>query len=117
MGPYHRGRRSIFLSGKRQRRRDRGSTYPCLSKDTSEEAANHSSNTMELEDIHSLVNLDPPVHVLAERANDSSEEANEGCNPWRDVTSSWRDSYKTSDGTGAGTNDGEFTLVANVLNG
>jgi hypothetical protein len=87
-----------------------------LSKDTGEEAANHSSDTVELEDIHSFVNLDPPIHILAERANDSSEEANEGSNPWRDITSSWRDSYETSNGTGASTDDRELALIANVLN-
>jgi hypothetical protein len=71
---------------------------------------------VELEDIHAFVNLDPPVHILARRADGCGEEANEGRDPNGHVTSSRRDADKTSDGTRASTNNRELSLVPDILN-
>jgi hypothetical protein len=86
-----------------------------LSEYASEERSNHSANTMELEDIHAFIDLDPPVHVLAQRADGSREETNKSSDPKGDVTGSWCYTDKPSNCTWASTDNRELALVTDVL--
>ena len=71
---------------------------------------------MELEDVHALVDLNPFVDVVAERADGAGQEADQRGDPDGDVASRWRDADQTGDGTRAGADDGEAALGADVVN-
>jgi hypothetical protein len=89
---------------------------PGLAENTSEEGANHATDSVELEDIHALVDLDPLIDILAKRANRSSEKTDEGGYPHRDITCSRSNADKTSDSSRASTDHREVTFGTDVLN-
>lgn len=70
---------------------------------------------MKLEDIHTFINTEPLVNVLAECADAAREETNESGDPEGDETGSRSDADETSNGTGAGSNNGEVTLSTDVV--
>lgn len=89
--------------------------HPLLRKDTCEEGAHHAPNAVELEDIQTLIDTEELVETLDRRADDTSEEANQGSDPNRDETCGRSDADKTSDGTRASTHDAEFALGADEI--
>jgi len=88
---------------------------PGLREDTGEERADHAADTVELEDVHALIDLDPLVDVLAEGADGAGEETNESGNPEGNVSSSRSDTDETGDSTRASTHNGEMALGTDVL--
>lgn len=89
--------------------------HPLLRKDTREEGPHHAADTVQLEDIHTLVDAEPRIHILAARAHNARQEADQARNPGRHVTRSRRNTDQTSDGTRAGTDDGEAAFGADVV--
>jgi hypothetical protein len=89
---------------------------PLLGKDTGEERAHHATNTVELEDLHAIVDSEPLVEILERGANDRGKEADEGGDPDGDVTRRGGDTNKTSDGTLASTDKAELALVLDEVN-
>lgn len=85
------------------------------SKDTGKERSGHTSDAMELEDIHSLVDVQPLVDVVTEGANDGGEETDDSGQPRANVTGSRSNTHKSSDDTLTGTNNTEATLVLDVV--
>jgi hypothetical protein len=49
---------------------------PGLSENSGEERANHASNSMKFEHIHTFIDLDPLVNVLAETTDSTCQESN-----------------------------------------
>lgn len=70
---------------------------PRLRKETSQERTDHAANAVQLEDIETFIDLNPPVKVVAQSANSTSEESNEGSKPDRNVTSCGSDANETGD--------------------
>ena len=52
-------------------------SYAGLRKKTGQEGTDHAADTMQLEDIQTLIDLDPPVKVMAQSADTTSEESDE----------------------------------------
>ena len=88
---------------------------PSLGEDARKEGSDHATNTVKLEDIHALVDAQPLVDVLAQRADSACDEADEACNPRGDVTGRGGDADKTGDGARASTNKREVALGADVF--
>lgn len=70
---------------------------------------------MELEDIHSLVDVQPLVDIVTEGANNCGEEADNSGQPRANVAGSRSNTHKSSNDTLTGTNDTEATLVLDVV--
>ena len=85
---------------------------PLLGEDAGEEAADDTADTVELEDIHALINTEPDIEVLDGGADDAGEEANESGDPEGDVAGGWGDADETGDSTAACTDGAELALVA-----
>jgi hypothetical protein len=67
---------------------------------------------VELENVETLVNVEPVVDVVQRRADDAGEEANEGSKPDVDITGSRSDTDETGNGSLAGSGHGELALIA-----
>jgi hypothetical protein len=99
--------------------RSRGGTIESanllVGKNTGEERAHHSADTVKLEDVKAFVDVQPVVEVLERSADDCCEKSDDGCEPDRYVASGGCDADQASDSTFAGTNNGEFSLCADVV--
>jgi len=82
-----------------------------VSKDTSEETADHTTDTVKLEDLQTVVDAKPFVDVLAQSADDGRHEADDGCFPETDVAGGGRDADQSGDGALAGADDGEAAFM------
>lgn len=71
---------------------------------------------MEFEHVHSFINPCPLVDILAKRADRSSQKADEGCEPERDVTSCRSNTYQSSYSARAAANDRKLALGTHVFN-
>ena len=84
-------------------------------KDTSEERAEHATDSMQLEHVHALIDMKPVVNVGEELAPDSSKEANHSCKPDTHEAGSRRDADETSDGSFASPNYAESAFMPDVV--
>ena len=73
--------------------------HPRLRKDTGQEGTDHATNTVEFEDIHTFIDPDPLVEVVAKRADDTGKEADQRSDPDRNETSRRGDADQTGDST------------------
>lgn len=70
---------------------------------------------MQLENVHSLIDVQPVVDVLEEAADDARDEANDGGEPQAYVPGSGRDPHQTRDGALTRAHDTETALVLEVV--
>jgi hypothetical protein len=86
-----------------------------VGEDSCEEGAHHAADAVELEDVEAFVDVQPLVEVLEGSAGDGGDEADDSGKPDGHVASSGCDADQTSDGTLTGTDDGEASLGADVI--
>lgn len=87
-----------------------------VGKDAGEEGSHHATNSMKLEDVKAFVDVQPVVEILEGCAGDSCDEADDCGEPDRNIASGGRDANQASNGTFAGTDHGETSLSADVVN-
>lgn len=97
------------MEGNSKLTRGRGK-YSC------QETANHTSNAVQFEDVHTLINMQPIIHVLKKRADDGSDEAYDGREPRFHIASRWGNADQSSNGTFAGSHDTEFPTMLEIVN-
>lgn len=72
---------------------------PRLREETGEERTDHAANAVQLEDVQTLIDLDPLIDVVAQSANSARKKSNEGSKPNRDIASCGSNTNETGNGT------------------
>jgi hypothetical protein len=88
---------------------------PGLGEDAGADGTDHTADTVELEDIHALIDTNPLIKIGAESTDDGGDEADGAGDPWRNVTSCWCNANETGNGTAASSDNGELALVSDVV--
>lgn len=85
------------------------------SEDTRQDGSNHSAYAMQFEHIHTLIDVEPVIHILHESANDGCQEADNCSQPDAHVTCCRGDANKTGNCTFAGTDNAKTALMPDVV--
>lgn len=86
-----------------------------VGEDARQERAHHAADAVQFEDVEALVDLEPFVQVLEGGADHGCQEADDRCEPERDVAGGGCDADQTGDGSLAGSDDGETAFGADVV--
>jgi hypothetical protein len=84
-------------------------------KDAGQKGTNHASDSVKLENIHALIDMQPLVYIFHKRADHGREETDDGSQPNTDITSSRGDAHKPGDSTLASPNNAEAAFVLDVI--
>lgn len=84
------------------------------SKDTGENVANDTANTVDSKDIEGLVDADEELELGGEVAADTADDADDEGTPGGDEASGRGDGNEAGDGAGAEANGGPLTLQAEI---
>jgi hypothetical protein len=84
-------------------------------EETGENVSDEATNTVESEDVETVVNLDEVLEVEGKVAGSGGDDTDwDGGVDW-DVTASWGDTNETSNGTGAERDDGPLLTLTEVV--